>query len=220
MRQEQEISRRPLKSRGTKWAGAIASALARAGVRPNAISVASMGFAGLAGICFWYSGKLSIDWQRSVFLILSACGIQLRLLCNLFDGMVAIEGGFKTPSGELFNELPDRFSDAFILIGAAYALPEFSWMSVLGWSAAVLAVITAYVRALGASMGAGQHFVGPMAKPHRMAVMTGACLASALAPFWAGFLNALPLALGIIALGCLITILRRSQRIVREMKSK
>src|SRR6266576_3410050 len=45
-----------------------------------------------------------------------------------------------------------------------------------GWLAAVLAVITAYVRALGTSAGASPYFLGPMAKPHRMAVMTAACL--------------------------------------------
>ena len=122
-----------------------------------------------------------------MLLILAVCGMQLRLLCNLFDGMVAIEGGFKTKAGEIFNELPDRFSDAFIFIGAGYALPEFAWSRELGWAAAVLAVITAYVRALGASMGAGQHFIGPMAKQQRMALMTAACLISAAAAFWHSF---------------------------------
>jgi phosphatidylglycerophosphate synthase len=30
------------------------------------------------------------------------------------DGMVAVEGGFRTKSGEIFNELPDRFADVFV----------------------------------------------------------------------------------------------------------
>ena len=146
--------------------------------------------------------------------------MQLRLLCNLFDGMVAIEGGFKTPAGELYNELPDRFSDAFIFIGAAYSEPEFVWTRELGWAAAVMAVITAYVRALGASMGASQQFIGPMAKQQRMATMTGACLIAALAPFWIPLSWSIPAGLAVVTIGSLVTICRRFRRISREVESK
>jgi phosphatidylglycerophosphate synthase len=133
--------------------------------------------------------------------------------------MVAIEGGFKTKSGEIFNELPDRFADAFIFIGAGYSDVGAPLMPWVGWAAAVLAVLTAYVRALGASAGASQQFCGPMAKQHRMAVMTLACLASAIL----GWVNvAFPLiasALGIIAVGCLITVFRRTRRSIRELEA-
>jgi phosphatidylglycerophosphate synthase len=217
---EKNISRRPLKSRDTKWAAAIARWLARAGVRPNVISLAGIVFAGLSGVCLWFAGKTTTDWHWTVLLVLAVCGMQLRLLCNLFDGMVAIEGGLKTKAGEIFNELPDRFSDAFIFIGAAYSVPEFAWTRELGWAAAVLSVTAAYVRALGASMGAGQQFVGPMAKQQRMATMTGACLAAALAPMWPPLSRLIPLALAIVVAGCVITIFRRCHRIAREMESK
>jgi phosphatidylglycerophosphate synthase len=216
----ENITRRPLKSRDTKWAKAIAGSLARAGIRPNIISVTGTVFAAGAGISFWFAGQTYHVWHWSVLLILAICGMQLRLLCNLFDGMVAIEGGFKTKAGEIFNELPDRFSDAFIFIGAAYSLPEFAWTRELGWAAAVLSVITAYVRALGASMGAGQHFIGPMAKQQRMALMTGACLITAGAPFWPPLANVIPVALGLVVIGCIFTIFRRCGRIAREMESK
>ncbi len=146
--------------------------------------------------------------------------MQLRLLCNLFDGMVAIEGGFKTKAGEIFNELPDRFSDAFIFVGAAYSVPDFVWTLELGWAVAVLAVITAYVRALGASMGAGQEFIGPMAKQQRMAVMTAACLVGAFAPLLPLLAQTIPLALALVGIGCVATIFRRCHRIAREMESK
>ena len=62
-----------------------------------------------------------------MFLAAAAC-IQLRLLCNLFDGMVAVEGGFKTKSGEIYNELPDRVADVLILAGAGYAMPSSEWL--------------------------------------------------------------------------------------------
>ena len=215
-----EITRRPLKSRDTRWAKAIAGWLAHAGVRPNAISVAGTVFAGLAGLCFCSAGKINFEWRWSMLLGLAACGMQLRLLCNLFDGMVAVEGGFKTKAGELFNELPDRFSDAFIFIGAGYALPAFPWSHELGWAAAVVAVITAYVRALGASMGAGQHFVGPMAKQQRMALMTGACVVAAFSPLWPELAKAIPVALILIVFGGILTVFRRCGRIANVMNAK
>jgi phosphatidylglycerophosphate synthase len=146
--------------------------------------------------------------------------MQFRLLCNLFDGMVAIEGGSRTKAGEIFNELPDRFSDAFIFIGAAYSVPDFIWTYEIGWAAAVLAVITAYVRALGASMGAGQQFIGPMAKQQRMAVMTAACVVGAFGPLWPLLVQIIPLALALVVIGCVVTIFRRCHRITREMESK
>ena len=77
--------------------------------------------------------------------------IQMRLLCNLFDGMVAVEGGHKTKSGEIYNELPERFADVFILVGAGNAWMRVEWGPLLGWLCAVLALLTAYVRALGAA---------------------------------------------------------------------
>ncbi len=37
--------------------------------------------------------------------------VGVALLANLFDGMVAVEGGLGTPSGILFNDFPDRIAD-------------------------------------------------------------------------------------------------------------
>jgi phosphatidylglycerophosphate synthase len=220
METKADITRRPLKSRQTKWAVGITRWLVRVGLRPNQISVLSMVFASAAGICFCFAGHVAQDWQWTGLLVLAAVGIQLRLLCNMLDGMVAVEGGFRTKSGEIYNELPDRLSDAIILGGAGYAMPEYVWMRELGWLAAVLAVITAYVRALGASAGARQQFAGPMAKPHRMAAMTAACLLAALAPVFPVLERALPFGLGVIASGCVVTIFRRATRIIRELEAK
>ena len=33
-------------------------------------------------------------------------GVLGRLLCNLLDGMVAVEGGKRSKSGELYNDVP------------------------------------------------------------------------------------------------------------------
>src|SRR4029453_6658606 len=105
--------------------------------------------------------------------------IKVGRLANMLDGMVAVEGGKGGPTGDLWNEAPDRVADAAILVGAGFATGT---TPLLGFGAALMAVFVAYVRALGASVGAGQIFLGPQAKPQRMAVMTVACLLLTLFP--------------------------------------
>lgn len=212
-------TRRPLKSRDTIWAKSVARWMAKRGLRPNQISVLSFVNGCLAAVALIGAGQVGSD-GRGYLLLASAVFIQFRLLCNLFDGMVAIEGGFKTKSGELFNELPDRFSDAVILIGAGYAVEATETLHTLGWLAAVLSVITAYVRALGASAGASQHFSGPMAKPQRMALLTITCAVMATLGFCGIDFNFIHPALGVISLGCLYTIVIRTRRIAAELESK
>lgn len=211
-------SRRPIKARETKWASSIATFLTKAGVRPNTISVMSAVFAAGAGGCLAWTSEAGRVPAACLFAA-AALGIQLRLLCNLFDGMVAVEGGFRTKSGEIFNELPDRFADAFILIGAGYAANSVQHGVTLGWGAAILAVITAYVRTLGAAAGAGQCFLGPMAKQHRMAVMTAACVLATVGVFMNAGAQVVAGALVIVILGTLLTIMRRTRHIIQTLES-
>jgi phosphatidylglycerophosphate synthase len=212
-------NRRPLKSRNTQWAAGCARALAGAGFRPNQISALSMVFAGFVAADFMLAPVQTRSWQV-VLLADAALCIQLRLLCNLLDGMVAIEGGFRTRVGEIYNELPDRFADAFILIGAGYASHWLKISPILGWCAALLAVTTAYTRALGVAAGASQQFCGPMAKPHRMAVMTVACMLSIIEVLLNQPLRIIPVALMLVIAGCLVTVVRRTLRILHELNSK
>ena len=215
----EQISRRPLTTRDTEWAKNTARWLGSIGLRPNAISILSIGCACLAGAAFIGAG-LTAGLARAGLFLAAALGIQLRLLCNLFDGMVAVEGGFKTKSGEVYNELPDRFSDAVILVSGAYAAPGSEGLHALGWLAAVLSVITAYVRALGASAGTSQHFVGPMAKPQRMALLTVLCVVMAVLTAVGRPLNLVHPALALISVGCLLTIARRTRLVVHELESE
>jgi phosphatidylglycerophosphate synthase len=84
--------RRPLASRNTRWAQAIARRLAAMSITPNQISQASMAAAALAGVAFWLTSETQ-DGLRALLFIAAALFCQMRLLCNLFDGMVAVEGG-------------------------------------------------------------------------------------------------------------------------------
>lgn len=208
--------RRPIKARESSWAGATARLLKNLGLTPNAISIMSMFFAGLAGLCFLLSRRA----ENPVFLLLGAVFVQMRLLCNLFDGMVAVEGGLKTKSGEIFNDAPDRPADIFILLGLGFAVSGVSYGAHLGWAASLLAVLTAYVRNLGVSAGASPTFFGPMAKQHRMATVTAAAIAGFFERTYHNSDYVLQYALWIVIVGSLITCLRRLRRIVNELEGK
>ena len=213
--------RRELRTRQARWAGALARWLGARRVRPNAISVMSVVFALVAGVALWMAG--SGEWlgaRGAIPFVIAALGIQLRLLCNMLDGMLAVEGGMKSVLGDIYNDFPDRIADAVILIGAGYAVGRLDGGVVLGWTAAFLAVMTAYVRVLGGSLGATQRFLGPMAKQHRMFVLTVACLFAAVEHAAGWRPRAIWAALLIIVLGSAVTTVRRLTQIARELQEK
>lgn len=202
--------RRPLASRQWTFSQRTAAWLAAHGASPNGISVAGMGFGVAAGLAFWLTSRGGAVWPW--WLAGAAC-VQLRLLCNLFDGMVAVEGGKRSAVGELYNEIPDRVSDAATLVGLGYAAGS---IPVLGWIATAVALFLAYVRAAGVVAGAQQAFHGPMAKPQRMAAVTLAALAATVAPTaW----HVPAIALGAVVLGGVATVPRRLSAIARDLRA-
>ena len=212
-------ARRPLASRSTRWAAFLSTTAVRIGLTADGISILSLLFA--AG------GSAALLWMPAPWNLLAcAAGIQLRLLCNLLDGMVAIEGGKKSKVGALYNEVPDRAADSLFLVALGYAI-GIPW---LGWLAALAAAVTAYIRVLGGTFGLAQDFRGPMAKPHRMATMTVACLLG-IAEFYlfdeTGFdpagtshLVILKIAAGVIAFGSVITCGTRIHAIAGQLKAR
>jgi phosphatidylglycerophosphate synthase len=166
-------------------------------------------------------GLTSVQYNR-VFWLIAALGAQLRLTANMLDGMVALASGRASKVGELYNEVPDRVSDAAVFIGAGYA---WGGNVALGYIATILAIFTAYVRAAGKIAGAPNEFAGPMAKQHRMLVITIACLYSVVVPRSCQILHlddfdmgVMSVALTVIIAGCVITVLRRFKRIARALK--
>jgi phosphatidylglycerophosphate synthase len=199
--------RRPIAARSTTWAKRVTSALVRTSITPNQISCTSVLFALL--------GAAALLMLTAPFApLLCAVCIVLRLLCNMFDGMVAVEGGKGTPAGALFNELPDRLADSLFLVPLGYAV-ALPW---LGWLCALLAALTAYIRVLGGSLGLAQDFRGPMAKPHRMWLLVAVLLLAALVPAWSHLL--LLWGATLIALGSVLTCIARSRSIARQLQAR
>jgi phosphatidylglycerophosphate synthase len=203
-----ESNRRPIAARGSAWARRFAAALARSAVTPNQISVASIMFAAIGAVLLIYQPTAS-------GLILCAMCIQLRLICNLLDGMVAMEGGKASAVGKIYNEFPDRIADSLLIVAAGYAC-GYPW---LGWLGALLAALTAYVRVFGGSLGFAQDFRGPLAKQQRMAVLTVACVLGAAETFWHSERDALLIAATLTAVGSFVTCITRTGAIAAQLRA-
>ncbi len=115
---DKNASRRPLASRRSRFAAIAVNILLRTAVTPNQISLASIAIAGVGALAL--IGAPERPW---LFLVNALC-VQLRLACNLLDGMVAVEGGRGTPVGALFNEIPDRVADTLLIVAWGHACGE------------------------------------------------------------------------------------------------
>lgn len=210
-----DSNRRPIEARSASWAKKTASVLVATRITPNQISVFSVFFALLgAALLVYFPTHITA-------LVGCALFIQLRLVCNLLDGMVAVEGGKKSALGQIYNEFPDRIADSLLIVALGYAIDSPS----LGWFGALAAALTAYVRVFGASLGLPQDYRGPMAKQHRMAVLTAGCLLGAAelslteqTPHASQY--ALYLAAVVIAIGSIATCATRTRGIAVQLKGR
>jgi phosphatidylglycerophosphate synthase len=205
---EQQSQRRPLTSRDKSWAVAAARLLLQTPITPDQIS--------LLGIAFSCVGAWALLWETRWGLLVAALSIQLRLLCNMLDGMVALEGGRAAPDGPLFNEVPDRIEDTLLIVAFGYAA-GLGWF---GFAAALLAMFTAYIRLLGASFGFPQDFRGPMAKQHRMAALTLGCAAAFIESLVGPTHGCLEITLIVVAAGALVTAARRILAISAQLRAR
>lgn len=200
--------RRPIAARDTALARGATAWLAARGASADGISAAGM----VAGLVAGLLLALAPEQGRWAWFG-GALFIQLRLLANMLDGMVAVARGTASPRGELWNEVPDRISDTAALLGLGWAAGDFA----LGMGAALAAMATAYVRAVGKGAGAGSDFSGPMAKQQRMAMVTATAFLCGIAPATMA-MNGIPaLALWIVLAGSLLTIVLRLARIGRRL---
>lgn len=206
---QEASNRRPVAARSSGWAQRLARLILKTPITPNQISVLSV-VATLIGVI-----PVMVDPAVWSFLLLAAL-IPVRLLCNLLDGMVAVEGGRHSALGPLYNEIPDRMSDALVMIAMGMACGDGS----LGWAAALFAVATAYVRLLGGALGLVQDYRGPMAKQARMWVAVAGLLAAAIELAFTGAANlALGMALLVLLVGSAATCVNRALAIARSLRN-
>ena len=182
---ESDPNRRPIKMRSAGWAQALARVCS-----PELIQIMFRCSASPALGRIWVT-SLRSAWPR----ISLATDRRSRVHSTAVAGEHAGRsycGGRRTPN-ESWGSSTTRFRIGsptcfFWRRRAMRLITELGWA--LGWSASVLAVGTAYIRAMGARRGAAQDFCGPVAKQQRMFLLTVGCVLAAE--------NILPDGLGIL----------------------
>lgn len=210
-------SRRPIAEAFRRTAQGATRLCLRLAVHPDAISYLSIIAAALAAVCFWKSG------QNLWLLFLAPLFCYLRLWCNMLDGMVALASGKASWRGEILNDLPDRISDVLIFAGAAHS----GWMNpIIGYWAAIFALLTAYAGMFGQAVGVQREFSGWMSKPWRMVALHAGAWITLGCLWWndgsipfAG-LTVLDWACLTVVAGCLQTMIMRLRRIMAALRAK
>ena len=205
----QPASRRPIAAFFRKTATLAVRFCVNHNIHPDVVSYLSIVAAIAASICFYFAARY--HWLLLIAPILCF----LRLWCNMLDGMVALASGKASPRGEIVNELPDRISDLLIFIGIAHSGLANPF---LGYWAAILALMTAYIGTLGQAVTGHRRFEGLMSKQHRMLVL-------AVGAWTAFFVKSMPLgfsildwALFLILAGCVQTIIIRLAKMLGELR--
>ncbi len=209
--------RRPIAQIFRRTAHAPVEWCVRLGIHPNLVSYASIVASAAAGLCFWQAGAVP------GLLIVAVGFCYLRLWLNMLDGMVALASGKASRTGEIVNELPDRFSDVIIFVGAGHSgLCD----PIGGYWAAICALLVAYVGTLGQAVGVQREFSGLMSKPWRMVTLhVGAWITLGLL-WWGngqlryGGLTVLDWSYVAIVAGCVQTFCIRLIRIVRALRAE
>lgn len=214
------MDRRPIAARAFGWPTRTALGLVRLGVTPNQVSASSVLFGALGALGFAMAPRMESPLGVAGLWIAGAALVQCRLIANLLDGLMAVEGGKKSPVGDLYNDVPDRLTDSLFLVAAGYGGAAFAGAEALGWAAALAAALTAYVRFVGGTLLGTQDFAGPFAKQQRMFVLTVAALAAAGEAFAGQPPRVMSAALALITVGASFTALRRLSGIARGLRER
>src|SRR5438046_3360447 len=211
MSQYVPTSRRPIANIFRRTADAATRFCVRNGIHPDAISYLSIVASAGAAICFWKSG------QTQWLLIIAPLLCYLRLWFNMLDGMVAVAAGKASRRGEILNDLPDRISDIVIFVGIAHS----GLMNpLIGYWAAIFAVLTSYVGLFGQALGVQRQFGGIRSKPWRMVAVTiGAWLTFFCDGHSFPSFTILDLTCFVVIVGCVQTIVVRLKRITAALQN-
>lgn len=145
----------------------IATALGRAGVTPNHVTIAALGLSCLAG-------NAIVWWPRSRWpLLVLPFVLFLRMALNALDGMIARELGLSSRLGAVLNELGDVVSDV-VLYAPLALVPGFHPALVV--SIVMLALISEMAGVVAVGIGASRRYDGPMGKSDRAFVFGAVAL--------------------------------------------
>ena len=130
----------------------------------------------VAGVCMEKASEFPAKWLASLVWLGAAAAIAARLFFRLQAARCREPG----PLNTLYMELADPVADPWLFMAAGYCndwVVKISGIP-MGWVAAVLAVLAAFMRVLGWAMTGNQTRLGPMTCRNRLLVLIAACLGS------------------------------------------
>jgi phosphatidylglycerophosphate synthase len=147
-------------------------------ISPNALSMAALGCAALAGIAYYLS------YGNSFALVLAVALLLLNGLLDALDGALARQTGTSSKYGDFLDHVIDRYADVFIVCGIFLGgyLP-----SDLGALALAGVLLASYLGTQAQAVGIGRVYGGIMGRADRMIVFVLATCLNLVYPAAIGF---------------------------------
>ncbi|MDH4141104.1 MAG: CDP-alcohol phosphatidyltransferase family protein [Chloroflexota bacterium] len=142
--------------------------LERSGVSPDALTLAAVPIAAIAG------AAVLVSTSTPALLVLVPIAAGLRILLNLLDGALARRTGRIHPRGEFYNEVGDRMADVLMLAPVA-AVPEAHGPTVL--LGVTVGVLASFAAVATKAAGGSRSYRGLLSKPGRMVLLSVTAIA-------------------------------------------
>ncbi|WP_135610944.1 CDP-alcohol phosphatidyltransferase family protein [Methanococcoides sp. AM1] len=157
-----------LRPAATRILNPVAIALANRRISPNSLSIASFGFAVLAGICFYFSV------ERPFFALAAILFVGLNSSFDALDGAVARYLRTDSKKGDFLDHVIDRYSDVFIICGMFFG-GHVQWQ--IGTITIILVLLVSYLGTQAQALGIGRFYGGIMGRADRLALILIASIA-------------------------------------------
>ena len=181
-----------------------AAFLIRTGLTPNIVSVLSMAFAIIAGICYYFSYLYPVN--KLLFLMLALVFVILNSFSDAVDGVMARQNGMQSNKGDFLDHVIDRYADTIIICGIFFA-GYVHWM--IGVVAITGVLITSYIGTQAQAVGIQRDYGGIMGRADRLFFIFIANIVNIIYPHEIYGLEALGWVIVIIAITSHITAIQR-----------
>ena len=159
----------------------IAKLLAVVGISPNLLSVASLVFAVLAGLFFFFAGNAPY-LPFNPILLLAGVFVCLSAFLDGIDGVLAREIGNANKKGDFLDHVLDRYSDVFIIGGVVlggYVHPRWE----IGVIAIIGVLLSSYMGTQAQAVGLSRVYGGLIGRVDRLLIIIVATLLNLIYPY-------------------------------------
>ncbi len=159
----------------------IAKFLAAVGISPNLLSVASLVFAVLAGLFFFFAGNAP-HLPFNPILLLAGVFVCLSAFLDGIDGVLAREIGNAGKKGDFLDHVLDRYSDMFIIGGiilGGYVHPRWE----IGAIALIGVLLSSYMGTQAQAVGLSRVYGGLIGRVDRLLIIIVATLLNLIYPY-------------------------------------